>query len=477
MEEKTARANQIGKNVMISVFAQAVSLLISLISGFFIPKYIDEYQYAYREIYTLYVSYASILSLGLTDGLLVRYSKYDYDQLDQPRLRSQFKLLLFMVGGISVVSIFVALFFLPETTKQIVVLLAIGALTKNLVAYNSNCFQMSNRINEYAKLVFIQRIAYGVCIVALLLCGVNDFEWYCIASILGDVVVILLSLKTNRALCIGKGLPIKESLRECKMNTSIGAIVLLSSISNSLVLGITKMVIQWRWDELVFGKVSFAFSVTSLFFTFITAISVVLFPVLQRMKDEHLPNVYKQLRGMISLLLFILLIAYFPCRLILEKLIPKYAISLVYLGVLLPKIVFTAKTGLLTDNYLKTYRKEKSMLLVNVVSIVVSLALSVVGAYIFNDLMLVLVFSLVVTMFNSILSECIVARIIKVNLLKEFLLEAVMTVVFIVSVNYLSFWEAFVVYIIALSLYCVIERRYLKLIFERICGKIICRKH
>jgi hypothetical protein len=148
----------------------------------------------------------------------------------------------------------------------------------------------------------------------------------------------------------------------------------------------------------------------------------------------------------------------------------------VYLGVLLPKIIFSSKVGLLTNNYLKAYRKEKSMLIVNAVSIAVSLILSLVAAYIVNDLMLILVFAVAVTMFNSILSEIIVMRIIKIKLLKEFILDTIMTIIFMVAVNCFSFWIAFLVYAVALVIYCIIVREHLKVLFEKIFARFIRRR-
>ena len=137
-----------------------------------------------------------------------------------------------------------------------------------------------------------------------------------------------------------------------------------------LLIGSAKMIVQWRWDELVFGKVSFAFSVSNLFLAFVTAISVVLFPSLKRMNQEDLPAVYKKIRGAVSPLLFFAMLFYFPGCVILRAWLPRYAESLRYLGILLPIIVFASKVSLLTNNYLKAYRKENLMLKINVFSIV-----------------------------------------------------------------------------------------------------------
>ena len=81
-------------NVIISIAVQIISLAVSVILNLVVPKLIDEYQYAYWHVYVLYVGYVGILHFGLLDGLVLRYSKYDYEELDRERLRSQFKILL-----------------------------------------------------------------------------------------------------------------------------------------------------------------------------------------------------------------------------------------------------------------------------------------------------------------------------------------------------------------------------------------------
>ena len=88
-------------NVIISLIVQIVSLLVSFIVSFLVPKFIDEYQYAYWQTYILYVGYVGVLHFGLLDGIVLRYSQYDFDQLDKERIRSQFKILLSSTGMMS----------------------------------------------------------------------------------------------------------------------------------------------------------------------------------------------------------------------------------------------------------------------------------------------------------------------------------------------------------------------------------------
>lgn len=89
---------QIKKDIALSIIAQVISLAVSFIMNLILPKFMSEYQYSLWQTYLLYVGYVGVLHFGLLDGIVLRYSRYDYDELDKPRMRSQFKCLLVMTS-------------------------------------------------------------------------------------------------------------------------------------------------------------------------------------------------------------------------------------------------------------------------------------------------------------------------------------------------------------------------------------------
>ncbi len=472
---KVISSKKLAKNLILSIAAQAISVITSFVLGFIVPKFIDNYQYSYWQTYVLYVGYVGVLHFGLLDGIVLRYSQYDYDELDKPRVRSQFQLLLMFTSFLAIIGCLIPLFLNDNITKEIVILVSVGIVIKNIFGYTSYSFQITNRITKYAVLIIAQRAAYAVFVVVLLACRVNNFYWYCIADLFGEVFGIALGAIFNRGMYFGKTIPIRDCFKECWFNVSAGIMLMVANLSSSLLVGGAKMVIQWRWDELVFGQVSFSFSVSNIFLTFVTAISVVLFPSLKRMEESELPDVYGKIRNAISPLLFFAMILYFPGCWILDMWLPNYANSLVYLGILLPIIIFSSKVSLLTNNYLKAYRKEKLMLVINVASVALGMAMFALGAYVFNSLELVLYFVVAIIMLRSIVSEIAVMKIIKKNITLDFIIELVMTVVFIISVRFLSRWWACLAYGCALIVYAVIYRKSIAALFRSL-GNMLKRK-
>ena len=96
--------SQIKKNIGLSIIAQIISLAVSFVMNLILPKFISEYQYALWQTYLLYIGYVGILHFGLLDGIVLRYSQYDYGELDKPRIRSQFKCLLTMTSAFCLIA-------------------------------------------------------------------------------------------------------------------------------------------------------------------------------------------------------------------------------------------------------------------------------------------------------------------------------------------------------------------------------------
>ena len=293
----------------------------------------------------------------------------------------------------------------------------------------------------------------------LLIFKINGFVWLCLAELFGEVVAAIFGTPFNKGLFFKRGCSLKETVKETKANVSCGFLLMLANFSASFLIGGARMVIEWHWDAPTFGKVSLSFSAATLFLNFVTALSAVLFPSLKRMDEEELPSLYGKIRGVLSPLLFAALLAYFPFAFLLEKWLPNYESSIVYLGGILPIIVFSTIVGLLTNTYFKAYRKEKQMLAINLATVALGFALALICAYALNSLDLLIYSVVFVIMLRSVVSEIVVYRTIGKKGVWLFVAELALTVVFILSARYFSLWLGMLVYFIALIPYLLIHGR------------------
>lgn len=465
---KVVRKKQFTEGMISVLLSQTFSIFVSFVLGFIVPKFIDEYQYAYWQAFILYYGYVAIANFGMLDGFILRYSQYDYDELDKRKACSFFKTLMIWVTFIAIfIAIISACFFFNEY-KWIGLLVSLGIIIRHFWAYNYDIFQTTNRMNLYARLTIVQRAVYVVIIIVLIALEVNNFIYYCLAELFGEVVAAFLSVHHNRGLFLGKGISWKENINEIKLNMSAGILLLIANLAANFIVGGAKIVIQLKWGALIFGKVSFSFSLTNIFLSFVTAISIVLFPTLKRLEVDRLSEMYYKIKSCLSPILFFALLLYYPLCWILRLWLPKYNESLVYLGILLPLIIYTATVSLLTNNYLKVYRKEREMLIINVITVLISIGIFLMIAYLLDSLSMLLSGVVISVIFRSYISEYIVMKVIDRKMNKSLVEEIVLTIIFVFSVQLSNQWIGCLFYLFALVLYLIINICEIKEMLQRI---------
>lgn len=460
--------DQIKKNVVISVFAQIISFVISFVMNLILPKFIDEFQYAYWQTYLLYVGYVGILHFGLLDGIVLRYAQYNYDELDKSRIRSQFYILAIISFFFSCLGVLGAYFWCDSNIKWIIIFTSIGIITRNIFNFVSYSLQMTNRIDKYAIMTIGYRLFYGALIFIFLIMGLNKFYYVCIIDLCSDIFGVIIGGVASRELLVGKGIAVAEAISEFRKNVSSGIILMAANWSSFLLTGSARLIIQWHWNELTFGLVSFSFSITNLFLTFIAAISVVLFPSLKRMDSEKMYELYGQIKELLDPFLVCIIIFYYPGCWMLEKWLPNYGSSLKFLGILLPIIIPMSKVSLLTNNYLKAFRQEKEMLVINMKSVILALFLFVISAYVFDNMILLLIFMVAVMEIRYVLCEREVMKKIGCYKYKDCIIEIVMMLLFVFSAMQNNKVCGMIIYFWAEMVYVIIYK-------ERI-SKIILRK-
>lgn len=450
---KSITNKKIAQNTLISVGAQAISLIVSLLINLCVPKFVDEYQYAYWQTYLLYAGYVGLLHLGLLDGIVLRYAKYDYEELDKKKMNFFFYTLVFFLMIFSLCGIGLGIIFGEGIGTLQVYLISISIITKNLLTFSSYSFQITNRIKQYARAIILQRFFYGLFIIVFLILGVNSFYYFCIADILTDIVGFIYSIRYNKEIYRPQKNSFEDKLRELTDTLHAGITLLIANFSSNFIVGSSKIVIQTFWPPLVFGKVAFGFSITNIFLNFVTAISVVLFPSLKRIDEQELPKVYTTIRSIMMPLLLLLMLCYFPGGVLLKTWLPKYKDSLIFAGILLPSIIYTTNVNLLTNNYLKVYRKEKEMFKLNVSCILIELSGLCVISYFVKNVTVVLLWTVLIILLRSLKAEQTVSRIIGFSFVKEQKREITLSALFIFCVISMNWWHGFILYAVGLFVY------------------------
>lgn len=130
---------------------------------------------------------------------------------------------------------------------------------------------------------------------------------------------------------------------------------------------------------------------------------------------------------------YAILLFYVPAKYVLSLWLPEYAESLKFMGILFPIIIYEGRMSLLINTYLKTMRKEKSILFVNVTTLSLSLILSVIIIFGLGNLTWAVGLILISLAFRCNFAEYLLCKSMNIHIESSMAFETLLTVLFILS--------------------------------------------
>lgn len=456
------------KNVSYTLLSNLLSFTTSAIVSVVLPKVLDGPQYGYFQLYIFLFSYTGFFHFGWADGMFLRYSGAYYDELDKNKFSAQFWMYAALELIISCLVLVFGRFFIKDIS-EVWVSQAIGVL---ILLYLPRTFleyllQATNRIKEYASIMILEKTLYVTLVVALLISGSTFFMTFVGADLLGKLLALVYAAYSCRDILRTKPQPVKQALPETKKNIQVGIKLLFANIASMLIIGIVRWSIKANWDIDTFGKISLTLSVSNLLLVFIRAVSMIMLPILRRAEETKLSNIYVTMRNCLMIPLLGMLLFYYPVKLILSAWLPRYADSLRYMALMFPICIFESKISMLIETYLKSLRKEKSLLIVNIVSVAVSLVLTGLTVFVFRSLEGGAATITVCLAFRCITAELVLSRYLDVEVKKDILFEVGLTLIFIVSSWFIGGIIGLGIYLITYIVYLLCKRSELKELVQR----------
>ncbi|MFP3125327.1 oligosaccharide flippase family protein [Ectobacillus funiculus] len=447
------------KNFSYSLTSQLISMIISTIVILIVPKLIGVEEYGYWQLYLFYASYVGFLHLGWNDGVYLRYGGKEYKELDKDLFFSQFWMLVIfqLIVGMGILVASTA--FTSDINKLFIFkMIALCTLIVNVRYMLIYVLQATNKIKEYAQITMMEKVLY-CCLILLLLFRTREYNLLIAADIIGKVVSLVYAAYCCRDIVFKKVSLFYFDMRETLENISAGIKLMFSNIASILIIGIVRFGIERAWSVSTFGKVSLVISISNLIMIFINAIGIIMFPFLRRTNEEDLPRIYTVSRTFLMVPLLGILIAFYPLKFILSVWLPQYAESLVFMALIFPMCVYEGKMALLINTYLKTLRKEKLMLFINLVSVVLSIIFTILFTIVFKNLTLAIVSIVVLLAFRCAFAEVLLSKILNISVYKDILLEIVMSLIFILIGWFVTSLNGALIYLAAYGLYVLIKKR------------------
>lgn len=235
----------------------------------------------------------------------------------------------------------------------------------------------------------------------------------------------------------------------------MGINLLFANIASLLLIGASRFIIDKYWGLIVFGKVSLMLSVVNFFIVFLSQIGIVMFPLIKRMNEQNRNMIYVSSYLLIDVFFLSVLLFYLPINYILARWLPQYEDSIGYLIFLLPICIFEGKNQILLNPYLKSYRKERLFLNVNLLALAVSFMCSLLGVYL-DSINIVLLSILISIVIKNIVTTIYLNKIFELKLFEN----SLFAIIYVASFIFLNAKEMSVLsFIVCLLLYSVFIRK------------------
>lgn len=447
------------KNLSYTFVSNVISLIISLLLVLVIPRLVGVEAYGYYQLYIFYTSYVGFLYFGWCDGIYLRIGGKYYKDLDKPLYSTQFRLLGLM-EIIIYLSIFLgSLVFTNNIDKHFVIgAVCISAVGMCLRWFITFILQSTARIKEYAIVTISEKVLFVILTMSLMVAGYSDYKLILVSEVFSKYVSLGIGIWYCRDIVFSKAAPIKSAVSEIKENMSAGIKLMLASLSSMLIIGVVRFGIENHWDIATFGKVSLTLSISYVTVTAINAIGVVIYPILRRTNQNKLLDIYKIMRNLLMGFVFGALIFYYPAQKILTLWLPQYAESLRYAAILLPICVYESKVSILVNTYFYTLRLESLQMKCNLIALALSVMLTGISIYFFNSVISAILSILIVLVFRCALCEIVLSSKFPIKVIKNIIIELLMTIAFIICNWYFNLLGMFI-YAICYTIYLIIERK------------------
>lgn len=448
------------KNFSYTISSNLISLIISTLVVIVVPKLVGVEEYGYWQLYLFYSAYVGFLHFGWSDGIYLRYGGEEYSNIDKRIFSSQFYMMALFQFFVAAIIFGLAVLFIKDTDRVFILnMVALNALIINVLSILLLTLQATNRIKDYAQINIISRVSYVLLIIFFLFLGIREFRVMIVADLIGKTLSLIYAIYACKDIVFNKINTLSFNFSETTENIRVGMKLMFANIASMLIIGVVRFGIEYSWDVSTFGKISLTLSVSNLLMLFINATGIVIFPVLRKLHIEALPKLYIVIRDILMVILFSVLVLYFPMNALLTRWLPNYADSLAFMALLFPISLYEGKMGLLINTYLQTLRKEKFIMKINIVVLLLSVFSTIFTTIIFRNLNAAILSILFAISIRSILAEVYLSKFLKVNVKKDILYETTLTVLFVIIGWYINSISGFVLYALAVSFYVYLKRK------------------
>ncbi|MFS4483523.1 lipopolysaccharide biosynthesis protein [Hyunsoonleella sp. 2307UL5-6] len=359
---KNVLNNSLRKNLAIFFSGNILALCITVIIQFTFPKVLSVENYGLYKTFTLYLSFTSLLHLGLKDGIYLRLCE---DKVfNKGNNITYFSFLFFQQLIILIIMVIISIFF-KAPLKLVLLCLAFTSLFFILNTYYDSFFQSKKNFLVVSSLKIFKEATFLFIVIILFFLLDNIEIQHILLAFLSSVALTTLfySYKARSYVAI-KRLK-KEDFHSVKTIYNRGFKQILGNFGNQINTNIDKLFVNFFFTVKEFAYYSFGGMFFVLTNTFVGSIATVLLPYLIGDEQNNLERKYEKLlkfSTIFSIVLFFYLLLMFVLVFYFYK---EYCSSIIIIALFYGAMVYNVKINVIQNNYLKTMKLDKQYIVNN----------------------------------------------------------------------------------------------------------------
>lgn len=359
------------KGIIQVITSNIIYFVIGVLSSLILPKFLSMGTYSSLKTYTLYLSYAGLLTLGYVDGILLKYGGKDIEKISNEEYYNNLNNFVFIEVIIAFFSIIVSVF-----VKDIVFLFfSLAIVFENILWYYRTFFQAVGKFSDYGKILNLQKVVLLLVeLIAIFALKMDNEKVYLSITVLIAIgTAIYFTYSINKKFF--KFVKTKFNKKIIFENIKSGITLTLGNLANTFFTGIDRWFVKILLSTADFALYAFAVSLENIVNLFITPISVSLYNFICKNLDEEY---LMKLKKVTALWGIIIISAAFPAKFVLEKFLIDYIdASHIIFYLFATQAFYVIIKGIYLNIY-KATKKQKKYLKQTIIMIIIAILLNII---------------------------------------------------------------------------------------------------
>lgn len=360
---------------LLVLFASVFRLCVGIGANFLIPIIYSVEEYSYFKTIGLWISFSTVIQLGYSTGLYIKYGGRELVKLDSSVLKGE----LLVLNILLLIVIAPPLLYSIIHSNSVLFIFLLFSYPVNILAFYRLLYQA---VGEYKKLTvvnLVQPIVDLTLLFVLIVVKIDVLNFYYTKILLMTIGAFLLWLIWSR-----NHFTEKINLSDKSSHLTIvktGFIIMIASLSSMLFQSCDRWFILFFFSKNEFAYYSFAIAMMAIITILIDTVAGVFYSKLARIKDDE------EMRTIFTLLLIVGVGAFssaFALKLIVYSLLPKYVNAAELITVLFLAFPALVIIKVLFLNLYKIGRSKYYFLTVNGVMLGISVILNFLAVVIWR---------------------------------------------------------------------------------------------